>query len=81
MKSWLAWALFEGRIDADGKDTQELEEYAVALERQLSKTFPPGKGKATPMRLTLDPIEMGCRSLLWYFVRTCLDELVGYLFR
>lgn len=79
VKSWLAWAFFEGRIDVDGNDAQELEEYAVALERLLGKTFPPGNGKATSLRLTLDPVEVSRRSLLWYSVRICLDELVGLL--
>jgi hypothetical protein len=81
VKSWLAWAFFKGRIDVDGNDAQELEEYTVELEQRLGKTFPPGNGKATPLRLTLDPIEACRRSLLWYSVRICLNELVGFLSR
>jgi len=77
VKSWLAWAFFEGRIGVDGNDAQELEAYTVELERLLGKPFPPGNGKVTPLRLTLDPIQVGRRSLLWYSVRICLHGLVG----
>ena len=72
---------FSVLTDVGGNDAQELEEYAVELERLLGKTFPPGNGKATPLRLTLDPIEVCRRSLLWYSVRICLNELVGFLSR
>lgn len=68
VKSWLAWAFFEGRSDAETKGTQEVEEYAAQLEQTLGKPFLPGYGTATPIRLTLDPVVLSHRSLLWYWV-------------
>lgn len=70
VKAWIAWAFFEGRIDADGKHEHELEDYVGAIERLLGKKFLAGTGEARPLRLTLDPVQAGCRSLLWYWVRT-----------
>lgn len=69
VKSWLAWAFFEGRIGDDPDSEQELEEYTKEFERLMGKNFPPGTGKATPSRLTLDPVETCYRSLTWYCVR------------
>ncbi|KAF2170933.1 hypothetical protein M409DRAFT_63953 [Zasmidium cellare ATCC 36951] len=66
VKSWLAWAFFEGRIADDSESAQELEEYTVDFERLLGRKFPLGMGKATPSRLTLDPIKTCYRSLTWY---------------
>lgn len=68
VKSWLAWAFFEGRIGDDPDSEQELEEYTKEFERLMDKKFPPGTGKATPSRLTLDPVVTCYRSLAWYFV-------------
>jgi hypothetical protein len=34
----------------------------------LRRNFRPGKGKVKPLRLTIDPVDMLHRSLLWYFV-------------
>ncbi|CAK4030543.1 Hypothetical predicted protein [Lecanosticta acicola] len=67
IKSWVSWAFFEGRTEH--LDDEELEEYVRGLEGMLGRTFQDGKGKAVPLRLTLDPIEMQHRSLLWYLVR------------
>lgn len=69
VKSWLAWAFFEGRIDANPDSEQELEEYTKEFERLMGKKFVPGTGTAAPSRLTLDPVETCYRSLTWYFVR------------
>lgn len=66
MKRWLDWALFEGRSTEE--DEQEIERYVGELEEMLGKKFMEGKGTAVPLRLTLDPIEMRYRSLVWYAV-------------
>ena len=29
VESWLSWAFFEGRVEKDGKNNEELEEYAT----------------------------------------------------
>ncbi|EME41917.1 hypothetical protein DOTSEDRAFT_74084 [Dothistroma septosporum NZE10] len=75
VKSWIAWAFFEGRIEKDGKSDDELDEYASELERLLGKSFAPGRGKAEPLRLTLDRIDMSHRSILWYFMVGFVDFL------
>lgn len=66
MKRWLDWALFEGR--STEADKQEIEGYVQKLEGMLGKKFMEGEGTAVPLRLTLDPIEMRYRSLVWYVV-------------
>ena len=69
VKEWLAWAFFdrdyEGREDED-----EIEEYTLEIESMLRKDFRPGKGTVKPLKLTIDPVDMLHRSLLWYFVST-----------
>ncbi|UJO19568.1 uncharacterized protein CLAFUR5_09913 [Fulvia fulva] len=75
VKSWLAWAFFEGRIEKDGKNDGELEGYASELEQLLGKSFALGNGRAGPLRLTLDRIDMSHRSLLWYFMVGFVDFL------
>ena len=69
VKEWLTWAFFdrdyEGREDED-----EIEEYTLEIESMLRKDFRPGKGTVKPLKLTIDPVDMLHRSLLWYFVST-----------
>lgn len=67
VKSWLAWAFFEGRIgDEQEKAGDELEQYTTQLETILGKRLPEGHGTARPIRLTLDSIDLTYRSLTWY---------------
>jgi pimeloyl-ACP methyl ester carboxylesterase len=78
MKDWLAWAFFEGRINDESPSqtiTNELEEYTLQLEQILGRQFPAGYGPAKPIRLTLDPVELSHRSLLWYFCVGFVDFL------
>lgn len=75
IKDWLAWAFFEGRLHVKGAE-DELEEYTTRFEQLLGKTFAHGYGKANPVRLTLDKIELhGYRSLTWYFCVGFVDFL------
>lgn len=70
VKSWLAWAFFEGRIEGDSHEIgKELEEYTSNLESVLGQRFSKGPGTAIPIRLTLDAIHSSYRSLVWY---TCV---------
>ena len=64
---YLAWAFFDRDL-VKGEDEEEIEEYTVEIENMLGQTFRPGKGTAKPLRLTLDPVDMLHRSLLWYLV-------------
>lgn len=66
-KDWLAWAFFDserGKVE----DADEIESYTLQIERILRKDFSPGRGTVTPLRLTIDPVDMLHRSLLWYLV-------------
>jgi hypothetical protein len=67
VKEWLTWAFFD-RGWEEGKDEDEVEEYTLEIEGMLRRNFRPGKGKVKPLRLTIDPVDMLHRSLLWYFV-------------
>ena len=53
-----------------GEDEDEIEEYTLEIESMLRKDFRPGKGTVKPLKLTIDPVDMLHRSLLWYFVST-----------
>ncbi|KAI5358298.1 putative alpha/beta hydrolase-1 [Septoria linicola] len=75
VEDWLAWAFFEGRIGGEGAGA-ELDEYTRRFEQLLGKSFTTGYGKAKPIRLTLDKIELyGFRSLAWYFCVGFVDFL------
>lgn len=67
MKEFFLWAFFN-RDGLPGGDDEELEEYIVAAERQLGRTIDEGRGSAACLRLTLDPVNMLHRSILWYSV-------------
>lgn len=68
VKEWLAWAFFDREWE-DGQDEDEIEEYTLEIESILCKSLRQGKGLAKPLRLTIDPVSMLHRSLLWYLVR------------
>lgn len=68
VKRWIGWAFFEGRVDDVKGAKEELEAYTTRLEQLLGTPFKPGCGKAIPLCLTLDPVNMSHRSLLWYWV-------------
>ncbi|GIZ36538.1 hypothetical protein CKM354_000000900 [Cercospora kikuchii] len=79
IRDWLAWALFEGRVESEEKSYQaELECYVNRWEEILERRFTPGHGSAEAIRLTLDPVRPSYRSLLWY---SCVGfvDLVTYI--
>ena len=78
LKIFLDWAFWEGRADIKpgGRDAEEVEEYIAKMEASMPAPFQPGRGNAKSLRLTLDPIEMECRTLLWYSVCTELSRSV-----
>lgn len=67
---WLLWALFSTSMDASREEWEdEIVEYVAIVENVLGRAFPEGYNKDTPcMRLTLDPVPMLHRPLLWYLV-------------
>ena len=68
VKRYLAWAFFD-RGWIPGEDEEEIEEYVLEIESMMGKNFRPGRGKAKPLRLTVDPVDMRHRSLLWHLVK------------
>jgi hypothetical protein len=68
LKLFLSWAFWDGKADlASGSvDEKELEYYMGKVETMMRKPFKEGHGKAQSLRLTLDPIQMECRTLVWY---------------
>ncbi|KAI6851021.1 hypothetical protein KC332_g306 [Hortaea werneckii] len=72
LKEFLSWAFWEGRTTED--DQKELEELTRKVEDMMGQgRFKPGRGTAKGLRLTLDPIEMDHRSLLWYTLIALVD--------
>ena len=69
VKTYLAWAILDrDRVQGEDVDEEEIEEYTREIESMLGKDFRPGKRTAKPLRLTLDPVDVLHRSLLWYLV-------------
>lgn len=66
VKEFLGWVFWEGRNTRE--DDEEMEGITEEVEAMVGKRFKDGKGGVRSLRLTLDPIEMEWRSLLWYFV-------------
>ena len=63
LHEFVEWAFWDRRAGAprDEGDEQEIEEYVQKIEKMIGKTFPPGRGKAKSLRLTLDPVEIEAR--------------------
>ncbi|EMC94174.1 hypothetical protein BAUCODRAFT_36646 [Baudoinia panamericana UAMH 10762] len=72
-KDFLSWAFWESRTVRE--DEAELEEVTQGVEKMVGRTFKPGRGTAKSLRLTLDPIEIECRSLLWYTIIMLVDTI------
>ena len=71
LKVFLDWAFWESR--AEDEHGEELDEYVQAVEKMMGRQFKPGKGTAKSLRLTIDPIEMQWRSLVWYTIIMLID--------
>ncbi|KFY16295.1 hypothetical protein V492_01442 [Pseudogymnoascus sp. VKM F-4246] len=74
VKEFIQWAFFNRGGEA-GDDDEELEEYVTAYETLVGRKFEPGRGDAECLRLTLDPIDMLHRSLVWYMCVGFVDFL------
>lgn len=68
LKEFLSWAFWDGRADLalGGAEEKELDYYIGKVEAMMRKPFKAGSGTARGLRLTLDPIQMECRTLFWY---------------
>ena len=68
VKDFLRWA-FLNKEDVDPKDDEELDEYVNEFEQLFNIKFEPGRGNARCLTLTVNPVDMLHRSILWYLVR------------
>lgn len=77
LRSFLNWAFWDGRakLGPEGEDEEEMQEYFHKVEKMMRKPFAEGVGKAKALRLTLDPIEMECRTLAWYGLMMLADTV------
>lgn len=66
LRDFLDWVFFDAR--AARADENELEGYTHEMEKLVGRRFGEGNSTAKALKLTLDPVKMECRSLLWYFV-------------
>ncbi|KAK5736775.1 hypothetical protein LTS12_026078 [Elasticomyces elasticus] len=73
VKAWLDWAFWDGRVGVE--DEAEIDGMVREVETLLGKPFADGKGTSKSLRLTLDPVEMEWRSLLWYGCVLVVDTI------
>lgn len=78
LRSFLNWCFWEGR--ATKADAEEMESYVNLVEDITGHQFQESKGGAHALRLTLDPIEMDARSLLWYAIVMLMDHVTSARF-
>ncbi|KAM3416410.1 hypothetical protein BST61_g8007 [Cercospora zeina] len=82
LRKFVDWSFWEGRAEVaseeDG-DNAEIEEYMNKMEIMMPQPFQKGPGKARSLRLTLDPIEIEPRSLLWYSLIMLVDTITQLL--
>jgi hypothetical protein len=63
----------------DSEEAAELNEYLEACRRQLDFELSPGYNpKVKSLRLTLDPVKMSHRSLLWYGVSSLIRTAASW---
>ena len=80
LKEFLSWTLWDGRAELTpgGAEEKELDYYVGKVETMMRKPFKAGRGTARSLRLTLDPIQMECRTLFWYSL-VCGDRNNPYV--
>jgi len=82
---WIYWAVFScDRVEAAPEWQTEAEEYLVLVERRFGLEFKDGNNgprKTKSMRLTLDPVVMIHRPLLWYAIVGCVDTYTWFVLR
>ncbi|KAG6911416.1 hypothetical protein DXG01_016513 [Tephrocybe rancida] len=77
--TWLLWALFScppEQAQDDWKD--ELDVYVETVEKLLGECLnDDGESNAKSMRLTLDPVKVVHRPLIWYCIVCLVDTLTS----
>ncbi|KAJ3912833.1 hypothetical protein F5877DRAFT_53419 [Lentinula edodes] len=76
---WILWALFSATPEtAQESWEEEMEEYVTKVEELLGMKLEPGRIDATSaLRLTLDPVKMVHRPLVWYLVVALVDLITS----
>ncbi|EGO21299.1 hypothetical protein SERLADRAFT_333807, partial [Serpula lacrymans var. lacrymans S7.9] len=74
---WILWALFSTTPDGYSDEwKEEMAQYIITVEQVLGKELETGYNKeARCMRLTLDPVEMLHRPLVWYLIVSFVDHM------
>lgn len=67
LKDFFRWG-FLNSGEFDPIDEEELDEYVHGVEKLLGREIAPGRGKAIPLRLTIDNFYPQHRPLAWYVV-------------
>jgi hypothetical protein len=67
LKDFLAWSLLYKR-KATLEDNEELEEYVLKIESTLGRQFPRGAGPCKPSRVSIDPLSIQHKCLMFYIV-------------
>lgn len=68
VKDWIHWRLWNGVQHEYGEEV-EIEEYVQYLEELIKMKLLPGRGQHKSMMVTIEPLRMAHRPLLWYQVR------------
>ena len=72
VKDFFCWAMLN-KAAWNAEDEEELDGYADQVEELLSRPLDRGRGSAIPLRLTLDPVPMQHRPLIWYMIVAMVD--------
>jgi len=67
VKQFFRWGFLNTDDVEEGHD-EEMDEYVDGVEKSLARPIEPGYGAARPLLLTLDPVGMQHRPLVWYMV-------------
>ncbi|KAL3466527.1 hypothetical protein BJX64DRAFT_250229 [Aspergillus heterothallicus] len=78
-KDWLCWAYFNKRTWNDNEE-DELNEYVREFEKLLGYKLLEGRGSSKPLRVSLDPVIIYHRPLLYYIFGVGGADLVAYIF-
>jgi hypothetical protein len=72
IKEFSRWA-FWGTDDPDAVPEEDLNNCVSRLEERLCRRFPPGRGRARCLRVTIDNVDTIHRPLIWYSVKTAIS--------
>jgi hypothetical protein len=67
VKDFFRWGFLNTAEENTAHD-EELNVYVEGVEQLIGRKLEPGRGKAKCIRLTIDPVEMIHRPVIWYFV-------------